>query len=98
MYLEIALKYKVKQSKNGKFPPNYEASQIDYKPLKKGLWKIGAPGFIFGILRYIKISSWLRGKIANFSRLHSLKTPRRDLSTKKTKPIMEKWPESLGVM
>ena len=48
LYLEIALKYKVKQSKNGKFPSNYKASPIDFetqispvdKPLKKGLWKI----------------------------------------------------------
>ena len=47
LYLEIALKYKVKQSKNGKFPSNYKASTIDFethasfpsidKPLKKGL-------------------------------------------------------------
>ena len=40
-YLEIALKYKVKQSKNSKsilrrkLPP-----VLNYKPLKKGLWKI----------------------------------------------------------
>ena len=40
----------------------------------------------------------LRGKSANFSRLHCLKIPRRDLSTKKTKPSIEIWPESLGVM
>ena len=26
---EIALKYKVKQSKNGKFPSNYKANSID---------------------------------------------------------------------
>ena len=31
LYLEIALKYKVKQSKNGKFPSNYEASPIDFE-------------------------------------------------------------------
>ena len=31
LYLEIALKYKVKQSKNGKFPSNYKASPIDFK-------------------------------------------------------------------
>ena len=30
-YLEIALKYKEKQSKNGKFPSNYKASQIDFE-------------------------------------------------------------------
>ena len=30
-YLEIALKYKVKQSKNGKFPSNYKASPIDFE-------------------------------------------------------------------
>ena len=38
---------------------------------------------------YIKILTWLRGfrdQIANFSRLHCLAIPRRDLSTKKTKP------------
>ena len=27
LYLEIALKYKVKQSKNGKFPSNYKLAQ-----------------------------------------------------------------------
>ena len=46
LYLKIALKYKVKQSKNGKFSSNYKASPIDfdkkispsrYKPLKRGL-------------------------------------------------------------
>ena len=67
LYLEIALKYKVKQSKDGKFPSNYKASLIDYetqiqfpsvdkpsknKPLEKGLWKISAPRLIFKILRY----------------------------------------------
>ena len=31
MYLEIALKYEVKQSKNGKFPSNYKASPIDFE-------------------------------------------------------------------
>ena len=49
LYLEIALKYKVKQSKNGKFTSNYKASPIDFEtqislrrkaPLKKGFWKI----------------------------------------------------------
>ena len=30
-YLEIALKYKVKQNKKGKFPSNYKASLIDFK-------------------------------------------------------------------
>ena len=29
LYLEIVLKYKVKQSKNVKFPSNYKASLID---------------------------------------------------------------------
>ena len=50
---------------------------------------------------YIKILTWLRGlrfKIANFSPLHCLAIPRRDLSTKKTKPNREKWPESLRVV
>ena len=39
-----------------------------------------------------------RDKTANFSGLHCLAIPGRDLSTKKTKPKIEKWPESLGVM
>ena len=55
---KIALKRKEK-SKNGKFTSNYKACPIDFetqfpsavKPLKKGLWKIYAPGLIFGILR-----------------------------------------------
>ena len=53
LYLEFALEYKVKQSKNGKFPCQYKPAQSilkskfpsihkpsEYKPLKKGLWKI----------------------------------------------------------
>ena len=50
-------------------------------------------------IRYIKSLTWLRGlrdKIANFLRLHCLAIPRRDLSTKKTKPNIETWPEILG--
>ena len=31
LYLEIALKYKVKQSKNSKFPSNYKVSPIDFE-------------------------------------------------------------------
>ena len=31
VYLEIALKYKWKQSKNSQFPSNYMASSIDFK-------------------------------------------------------------------
>ena len=31
MYLEIALKYKVKQSKNGKFPSSYKLAPIDFE-------------------------------------------------------------------
>ena len=31
LYLEIALKYKLKQSKNGQFPSNYKASPIDFE-------------------------------------------------------------------
>ena len=49
-------------------------------------------------IRYSKILTWLRGfrvKIANFSQLHCLAIPIRDLSTKKTKPNTEKWPQSL---
>ena len=34
----------------------------------------------------------------NFSRLHCLVIPGRDLSTKKTKLNIQKWPENLGVM
>ena len=44
-------------------------------------------------VRYIKIQVYLRSsrdKIANFSRLYCLAIPRRDLSTKKTKPNIEK--------
>ena len=44
-------------------------------------------------VRYIKIRTWLRGvrvKIANFSRLQCLAIPRGNLSTKKTKPNIEK--------
>ena len=29
--MEIALKYKVKQSKNGKFPSKYKVSPIDFE-------------------------------------------------------------------
>ena len=52
-------------------------------------------------VRLFTILTWLQGfsvKIATFSRLHCLTIPRRDLSTKKTKPDIEKWPESLEVM
>ena len=31
LYLEISLKYKVKQSINGKFPSNYKVSPIDFE-------------------------------------------------------------------
>ena len=31
LYLEFALEYKVKQSKNGKFPSHYTASPIDFE-------------------------------------------------------------------
>ena len=50
LYLEFALEYKVKQSKNGKFPSHYKLAQSNLKckfpsvhnpskntPLKKGL-------------------------------------------------------------
>ena len=39
-----------------------------------------------------------RVKIANVSRLHRPAIPRGDLGTEKTKPNIEKWPESLGGM
>ena len=46
--MEFALEYKVKQSKNGKFPSHYKLAQSIlkrkfpsvHKPLKKDLWKI----------------------------------------------------------
>ena len=31
LYLEIALKYKVKRGKNGKFPCNYKASPVHFE-------------------------------------------------------------------
>ena len=31
LYLEFALKYRIKQSKNGKFPSNYKASPINFE-------------------------------------------------------------------
>ena len=48
LYLEFAIEYKVKQSKNGKFSSHYKLPQSIlkrkfpsvHKPLKKGLWKI----------------------------------------------------------
>ena len=50
-------------------------------------------------VQYVRILTWLwgvRDKITNiFSRLHCLAIPRRDWSTKKTKPNIEVWPESL---
>ena len=49
-------------------------------------------------VQYIEILTRLRGfrvKIANFSRLHSLAIPRGDLSTKKTKPNIEKMTRKL---
>ena len=52
--------------------------------------------FVFGL--QFKILTWFQGfrvKIANFSRLHCLAIPRRELSTRKTKPTIEKWLESL---
>ena len=52
-------------------------------------------------VRYIKILTCLRGfrvQVTLFSRLHCLAIPRRDLSTKKTTPCIEKWPERLRVM
>ena len=48
---------------------------------------------VYRLIRYVKILTRLRGfrvKTANFSRLHCLAIPRRDLSTKKTKPNIEK--------
>ena len=81
---KIALKYRVKQSKNGKFTFNYKASLIDLKrkfasvdsvdkslrieapknkPLKKGLWKILAPGLMFGILRYFYLSKKVHDRL-----------------------------------
>ena len=47
---------------------------------------------ILTILRGFKV------KIANFTWLHCLEVLRRDFKTKKTKPNIEKWPESTEVM
>ena len=47
--------------------------------------------------RYIKLLTWLWG-FQFFLRLHCRAIPKSDLSTKKTKPNIGKWPESLGVM
>ena len=52
-------------------------------------------------VRYINIQAWFRGfrvKIANFSSFFCSSIPKRDLSTKKTTPNIEVWPESLGAM
>ena len=60
--------------------------------------------FLIAHVRYIlKILTWLRvvrDKIANFSRLHCLSIPERDLSAIqiKSKPNTEIRPESLGVI
>ena len=69
LYLEIAFKYKVKQSKTGKFPSNdnwlaqsilkRKFPSID-KPLRieapqKGPLKNISPGAYFGILRYFAV-------------------------------------------
>ena len=40
----------------------------------------------------------LESKFANFPRLHCLAIPKRELSTMKTNPNIEKRPESLGVV
>ena len=60
LYLEITLKYKVKQSKNGKFPSNNKPAQailkrkfpsvhkpFEYKPLQKGPLKNISRGAYF---------------------------------------------------
>ena len=49
--LEIALKYKVKQSKNGKFPSNYRASPIYFPSIDKPL-RIKAPQKIRAFEKY----------------------------------------------
>ena len=51
-------------------------------------------------VQYIKIITWPRGLRDTLQIFHnlSLAIPRRDLSTKKIKPNIEKWPDSLGVM
>ena len=64
LYLEFALKYKVKQSKNGKFLCHYKPAQsilkrkfpsihkpFEYKPLKRVFEKYKPRGLIFGILQ-----------------------------------------------
>ena len=57
--------------------------------------------FSIFVLVFFVLKSFLgiaRQKTANFPRLYCLAIPRKDLSTKKTKPNIEKKTESLGVM
>ena len=76
--------------------------EIPEKPLNELMRSRDFPPPVIADVRYINwILTWLRGfrvKIANFPRLYCLSIPKRDLNTKKTKPNIEKWPESLGVM
>ena len=72
--------------------------------MKEDFWrKILSRKFVWIVhVWYIKVLTRLLGfreKISNFSRLHCLAIPRRDLSTKKTRPNIEWiWAESLRVM
>ena len=62
--------------------------------------RCGRVGWAIAYVRYIIILTRFRGfgnKIANFSWPYCLAIHRRELSTKKIKPNIEKWPESLGV-
>ena len=66
--------------------------------LTPNLWKLI---LVHRQVWYITSLTWLWGfrvKIPNVSPLHYLAISRRDLSTKNTKPNIEKWPESLWVM
>ena len=55
LYLEIALKYKVKQSKNGTFPSSNKASLIDFE--KRPLKNISCRAFFGNFMVYAKPAS-----------------------------------------
>ena len=48
-------------------------------------------------LKQAKLQAGFMDEIANYSWLHCLGIPSRDLNTKKTKPKIEIWPEFLGI-
>ena len=80
----------------------YPMSMIFHHPLLTCTVVVTVNHFNSPHSMYYNILTWLqtgfRVKIANFLWLCCLAIPRRDLSTKKTKPNIEKWSESLGVI